>query len=64
MAAQRLAAVVPFPSLKRPYRPRSCAQDGARAQVAFVSRDDRDGREAPFMALGPAMTLASVRGAA
>jgi hypothetical protein len=65
MLAQRLAAVVvPIPAFNRPYLLRSRAQDGTRAQVAFASRNDRDERGAQLLALGSAITLATVRGAA
>lgn len=48
----------------RPYVLRFIAQDGTRSQVAFAERDERDERGARLLALGAAVTLATVRGAA
>lgn len=64
MPAQRLAVVIPIPALNRPYLQRFRTQDGARAQAAFASRGDRDERGARILALGAAITLATVRGEA
>ena len=63
MPAQRLV-VVPMPAFNRPYLLRFRTQDGTRAQVAFASRGDRDERGAQMLALGAAITLATVRGEA
>ena len=48
----------------RPYVLRFIAQDYTRSKVSFSDRDERDERGAQFLALGAAVTLATVRGAA
>jgi hypothetical protein len=45
----------------RPYLLRFVAHDGTRSVVAFSNRDERDERGAQLLALGAAVTLATVR---
>lgn len=64
MPAQRLAIVTPTPALTRSYLLRFRAQDGTRAPVAFVDRNERDERGAQLLTFGAAFTLAYARGSA
>ncbi|CAB3744321.1 hypothetical protein LMG27174_07156 [Paraburkholderia rhynchosiae] len=64
MPAQRLAVVIPFPSINRPYVLRFRAQDGTRAVVPFADCDERDERGAQLLPFGSTVTLATVQGAA
>ncbi|REG61567.1 hypothetical protein B0G80_4420 [Paraburkholderia sp. BL6669N2] len=48
----------------RPYVLRFIAHEGTRSVVAFADRAERDERGAQLLALGSAVCLATVRGAA